>query len=138
MKVIKGKKRIMQEEFLAKGITKKTAEVRETYDLLTFRSNISYMPSNETQRPHRHILVSEAVHVLAGQIEVRHANHWQPVVHDQVALFELNEVHNIRTTNLNEGVIYAGIREDVAAIAVVYKWIAPFFEIYEDENQFCT
>ena len=47
-------------------------------------------------------------------------------------------MHNIRTTNLNEGVIYAGIREDVVAIAVVYKWIAPFFEIYEDENQFCT
>jgi hypothetical protein len=126
----------MRIEFFRKGMPKHTGEIRETYDLLTFRSNISYMPRNETQTPHKHVLVMEAIHVLAGQIEVQTLGHWNIVKEEQVALFDLNEVHNIRTKNQNKIVVYPRSNKDIGAVTVVYKWIPPYLKITRDEVTF--
>lgn len=136
MKIIRPKKRIMRDEFLAKGMLIDTGEIRKTYDLLTFRSNITYIPENETQRSHRHILITEAVHVLAGQLQVQREGEWEKIVEDQVALFDVNELHNIRTTKLQKSILYPGASKNTAAVAIVYKWIAPHFKIYGDEIGF--
>ncbi len=126
----------MRQESLALGITKDTNEIRESYDLITFKSNLSYMPANESQVPHKHFLVREAVHVLDGQIEVWHEDTWKTVVEKQVALFDLNELHNVRTGNLDRPLLFPGTANNTAAVAIVYKWIPPYLEIYEDEVSF--
>lgn len=133
MKVIKARTRNMREEFSALGIKKRTHEIRESYDLITFRSNLSFMPLNETQMPHKHILVTEAIHVLAGQIEVCADGDWNTLTEKQAVLFELNEIHNIRTGNFYRPILFPGTTNNTAAVVIVYKWIPPYFEIYEDE-----
>ena len=114
MKVVSPKKRIMADEFLAKGVARKTGEIRKTYDLLTLRSNFTYIPENETQRPHRHFLVIEAVHVLAGELQVHCEGKWQKIVEDEIALFDLNELHNVRTTKVQQSVVYPGVTKNTA------------------------
>lgn len=126
----------MGNEFFRSGMPKQTGEIRETYDLLTFRSNISYMPRNETQTPHKHILVMEAIHVLAGQIEVRTLDNRKTVKEEQVALFDLNEVHNIRTKNQHTVLVYPRSTRATGAVTVVYKWIPPFLKIHRNEVTF--
>ena len=74
------------------GVKKRTHEVRESYDLITFRSNLSYMPINETQTPHKHVLVREAIHVLAGQIEVCTDGDWNTLIEKEAVLFDINEI----------------------------------------------
>ena len=136
MQVIKARTRNMQEEFSALGIKKSTHEVRESYDLITFRSNLSFMPKNETQTPHKHIMVREAIHVLAGQIEVCTDGDWNTLIEKEAVLFELNEIHNIRTGNFDRSILFPGTMNNTAAVVIVYKWIPPYFEIYEDEISF--
>ena len=136
MKLIKARTRDMSEEFSALGIKKNTNEIRESYDLVTFRSNLSFMPINETQTPHKHVMVREAIHVLAGQIEVCTDGDWNTLIEKQIVLFDLNEIHNIRTDNFDRRILFPGTLDNTAAVVIVYKWIAPYFEIYADEISF--
>ena len=136
MKVIKATTRDMRKEFSTLGIKKSTNEIRESYDLFTFRSNLSYMPIDETQKPHKHILVMEAIHVLVGQIEVCTDGDWNTLSEKQAVLFDLNEVHNIRTRNFDQRILFPGTPENIGAVVIVYKWIPPYFEIYKDEINF--
>jgi len=136
VQVIKPRTRNMREEFSALGIKKCTHEVRESYDLITFRSNLSFMPINETQTPHKHVLVREAIHVLAGQIEVCTDGDWNTLNEKQAVLFDLNEIHNIRTEKFDRPLLFSGTMTNTAAVVIVYKWIPPYFEIYEDEISF--
>jgi quercetin dioxygenase-like cupin family protein len=136
MKIISPKNRIMREEFLAKGMAIDTGEIRKTYDLQTLRTNLTFIPENEIQRPHSHILASEAVHVLAGEIQISHEGRWRKIVENQIALFDSNEIHNIRTTKPSQPILYPKARENTAAVAMVYKWIAPYFKIFRGEISF--
>jgi len=126
----------MREEFSTLGIKKDTHEIRESYDLITFRSNLSFMPPNETQVPHKHILVREAIHVLAGELEVCTDGDWNSLSEKQAVLFDLNEIHNIRSGNFDRQLLFPGTMDNTTAICIVYKWIPPYFEIYEDEITF--
>jgi hypothetical protein len=136
MKKITPKKRVMRDEFLEMGIITDTGEIRLTYNLLTLRSNLTFIPENETQRPHKHVLITEAVHVLAGEIHVHHGGIWEKILQNQVALFDLNEFHNIKTGKINNSIEYPGAKYDTAAVAIVYKWIPPYLVINEDELTF--
>ena len=136
MKIVSAKTRIMRDEFLAKGIASDTGEIRKTYDLITFRANVTYLPENETQRSHRHTLITEAVHVLAGHLQVQQEGKWEEIAEDQIALFDVNEMHNIRTTKLQESILCPGASKNTTAVAIVYKWIDPYFKINKDEIGF--
>jgi len=136
VKLIKARTRDMGVEFSALGIKKTTNEIRESYDLVTFRSNLSFMPINEIQTPHKHVLVREAIHVLAGEIEVCTDGDWNTLTEKQAVLFDLNEFHNIRTGNCDRRILFPGTFDDTAAVVLVYKWIAPYSVVYEDEISF--
>jgi uncharacterized cupin superfamily protein len=136
MKIITGKKRVMRDELVAQGTPKDTGEIRQTFDLTTLRSNLSYMPPNETQTRHKHFLVNEAVHVLSGQIDARTSNNWKNVKREQVVLFDLGELHNIRTRDAVKLEEQSRVTKNVSAVTVVYKWIPPYLKIYKDEASF--
>jgi quercetin dioxygenase-like cupin family protein len=123
----------MKEEYRALGKSIETDEIRETYDLDTFRSNINYLPQNQTQTTHKHFLVIDAIHVMAGEIEVLHDKTWETVRAGNVAVFDLNELHNLRTLE-NRGLIeYPGATSTTTAVAIVYKWIPPYLKIHKQE-----
>lgn len=126
----------MQEEFIGRGVSQQTAEVRQTYDLGTMRSNLTYIPRNENQIRHRHLLVMEAVHVLAGQLLVRQSGDWKTVRQNEVALFELNELHSMKAKPVLKSIIYPGITGNIAAVALVCKWIPPFLTVHKEEVSF--
>ena len=48
----------------------------------------------------------------------------------------MNELHNVRTTKVQQSVVYPGVTKNTASVAIVYKWIPPFLTIYEDEITF--
>jgi hypothetical protein len=126
----------MRNEFFGQGFERDTGEIRQTFDLITFRSNLTFIPCNEIQTIHKHILVMEAVHVLAGLVHVLSGNHWKTIRQGEVAVFDLNELHNLRTTRRHTRIGFPLVPENISAIAIVYKWIPPYIAVYEKEVSF--
>lgn len=132
MKIINGNIRVMREELLKAGTPKDTDEIRESYPMSSLIANITYMSENETQNPHKHFLVKEAIHVLSGNVDVLSNNVWHPLQERQVAEFDLDEYHNVRTGE-KTNVIFPHAGKNIAAITLAYKWIPAYVKIEESE-----
>lgn len=123
----------MRDEYRKIGILTETDEIRESFDLATMRSVIAYMPENEMQNTHRHSMVVEAIHILAGQVDVWNKGQWKPLSENQVAIFERNEYHNLRTAKKINKIDFPSSDHSIAAVTLAYKWIPPNLEIHSDE-----
>ncbi len=133
MRIIEKQTRIMRDEYQKIGINKKTDEVRESFDLDTMRSVIAYMPVNETQHTHKHSIIIEAIHVIAGQLDVWNNGTWKTIQENNIVMFEHGEYHNLRTTKKTEDITLLSSNSSIAAITLAYKWIPPNLEIFDDE-----
>jgi len=76
------------------------------------------MPLNETQTAHKHILVKEVIHVLAGEIEVCTDADWNRLIQKQAVLFDSNEIHNIRTGDFDRPLILLGTIDNTTAVVI--------------------
>ena len=135
MRIIDGQTRIMRDEYKKIGIIKDTNEVRESFDLETMRSVIAYMPENETQHTHMHSMIIEAIHVVAGQLDVWNDGKWQTIPENNIVMFEHGEFHNLRTLKKTKEINLLSSDSSIAAITLAYKWIPPNLEIFQDEIQ---
>jgi hypothetical protein len=131
MKIITGSRRVMREELYKAGTPKETNEIRESYSMGSLVTSFTHMPENETQNPHKHILVKEAIHVLYGSIEVLSNKKWHPIKERQIAEFDLNEYHNVRTRPNN--MVFPHAKKNISAITLAYKWIPAYVNIEENE-----
>ena len=135
MRIIEGQTRIMRDEYEKIGIIKDTNEVRESFDLESMRSVIAYMPENETQHTHMHSIIIEAIHVIAGQLDVWNDGEWKTIPENNIVMFEHGEYHNLRTLKKIKEINLLSADSSIAAITLAYKWIPPSLEILHDEIQ---
>ncbi len=135
MRIIDGHTRIMRDEYEKIGIIKDTNEVRESFDLDTMRSVIAYMPENETQHTHMHSIIIEAIHVVAGQLDVWNNGTWKTIPENNIVMFEYGEYHNLRTMKKIKEINLLSSDSSIAAITLAYKWIPPYLKIMQDEVQ---
>ena len=133
MRIIDGQTRIMRDEYKKIGITKDTDEVRESFDLESMRSVIAYMPENETQHTHMHSMIIEAIHVIAGQLDVWNNGAWKTILENNIVMFEHGEYHNLRTMKKTKEINLLSSDSSIAAITLAYKWIPPNLKILQDE-----
>lgn len=133
MRVLDAKTRIMRDEYKKIGILKQTDEIRESFDLESMRSVIAYMPENEIQHPHMHSIIIEAVHIIAGELDVWNNNEWKTISENQIVVFEHGEYHNLRTSKKTKEVNFASVDAGIVAVTLSYKWIPPHLEIFPDE-----
>lgn len=123
----------MRDEYEKIGIIKDTNEIRESFDLETMRSVIAYMPENETQFTHKHSIIIEAIHVVAGRLDVWNNGSWKTIPENNIVMFEHGEYHNLRTVKKNKEINILSSNFDIAAITLAYKWIPPNLKIFQDE-----
>lgn len=133
MRIIDGQTRIMRDEYEKIGIKKDTDEIRESFDLDTMRSIIAYIPENETQHPHKHSIIIEAIHVIAGQLDVWNKGSWKTIQENNIVMFEHGEYHNLRTRKKTKDITLLSSDSSIAAITLSYKWIPPSLKISDDE-----
>ncbi len=133
MQIIDGQTRAMRDEYEKIGIAKDTNEVRESFDLETMRTVIAYMPENEIQHTHKHSMIIEAIHVIAGQIDVWNDGAWKTIPENNIVMFEHGEYHNLRTIKKIKEINLLSTDSSIAAITLAYKWIPPDLEIFRDE-----
>ena len=123
----------MCDEYRKIGIIKETNEIRESFDLGTTNSIIAYMPENEIQNPHMHSIIIEAIHVIAGELEVWNNGKWKAVSENQIVMFEHGEYHNLRTSKKTKDINIISSDSNIAAVTLAYKWIPPDLEIFSEE-----
>ncbi|MCH9658293.1 hypothetical protein K0U27_06295 [archaeon] len=133
MRVVDGQTRIMRDEYEKIGITKDTNEIRESFDLDTMRSVIAYMPEDEIQHTHMHSIIIEAIHVIAGQLDVWNNGVWKTIPENNIVMFQHGEYHNLRTSKKSKEISLLSADSGVAAITLAYKWIPPNLKIFQDE-----
>ena len=133
MRVVDGQTRIMRDEYEKIGITKDTNEIRESFDLDTMRSVIAYMPEDEIQHTHMHSIIIEAIHVIAGQLDVWNNGVWKTIPENNIVVFQHGEHHNLRTSKKSKEISLLSADSGVAAITLAYKWIPPNLKIFQDE-----
>jgi hypothetical protein len=133
VRIIDGQTRIMRDEYEKIGIVKDTDEIRESFDLDTMRSVIAYMPENEIQHTHKHSIIIEAIHIIAGQLDVWNDGAWKTIPENNIVMFEHGEYHNLRTMKKTKEINLLSSDSGVAAITLAYKWIPPNLEIFQDE-----
>jgi mannose-6-phosphate isomerase-like protein (cupin superfamily) len=133
MRLTDGKIRHMREELAKQGILKDTDEIREAYVMSGFLTNITYMPTGETQNAHKHFLTKETIHVLAGEAEVFSSGNWYSVKQRQLAEFDLDEIHNVRALERKMPVVYIDASERIAAVTIAYKWLPPGLKVTAEE-----
>ncbi len=123
----------MRDEFEKIGITKDTNEIREFFDLDTIRSVIAYIPEDEMQHTHKHSIIIEAIHVIAGQLDVWNKGMWETIQENNIVMFEHGEYHNLRTAKKTKEINLLSSDSSIAAITLAYKWIPPNLKIFQDE-----
>ena len=123
----------MRDEYEKIGVIKDTDEIRESFDLDTMRSVIAYMPEDEIQHTHKHSIIIEAIHVIAGQLDVWNNGAWKTIPENNIVMFKHGEYHNLRTTKKTKDVNLLSADSDIAAVTLAYKWIPPNLEILQDE-----
>ena len=133
MRVVDGQTRIMRDEYEKIGIVKNTNEIRESFDLDTMRSVIAYMPEDEIQHTHMHSIIMEAIHVIAGQLDVWNNGVWKTIPENNIVMFQHGEYHNLRTSKKSKEISLLSADSGVAAITLAYKWIPPNLKIFQDE-----
>jgi hypothetical protein len=133
VRIIDGQTRIMRDEYEKIGIIKDTDEIRESFDLDTMRSVIAYMPEDEIQHTHQHSIIIEAIHIIAGQLDVWNAGIWKIIPENNIVMFEHGEYHNLRTMKKAKEINLLSSGSGIAAITLAYKWIPPNLEIFQDE-----
>ena len=133
MRIVNGQTRIMCDEYQKIGIIKDTSEIRESFDLDTMRSVIAYIPEDEMQHTHKHTIIIEAIHVIAGQLDVWNDGAWKTIPENNIVMFEHGEYHNLRTAKKTKEINLLSADSSIAAITLSYKWIPPNLKIFQDE-----
>ena len=123
----------MRDEYQKIGIIRDTNEIRESFELDTMRSIIGYIPEDEIQHTHKHSIIIEAIHVIAGQLDVWNNGTWKTIHENNIVMFEHGEYHNLRTTKKTKEINLLSSDSGIAAITLSYKWIPPNLEILQDE-----
>jgi hypothetical protein len=99
------------------------------------RIAITQVPFGETQILHKHLMLKEALLLLSGEVEVYSNGIWSSLEEKQIAEFEVNEYHALRTPKTGDPLDFPDVGVNVAAIIVAYKWLPPYFEVTEEEAQ---
>ncbi len=137
MRLVDGKVRIMREELAKAENPKDTDEIRETYDLDYFRSNLTYHVREEVQNRHMHLLLYGAHHVLDGLMEIQDDDgNWHQLQRRQAAVYKPGEFYNARVLSNTPQVSYPDAGSTIGAVSIFYKWLPPNLEVHENEAQF--
>jgi hypothetical protein len=132
MRLIEPKIRVMREE-----LKKDTDEIRETYDLPGFRSNVTYHVRGELQNRHMHLLLGGGHHTLDGSMEIQDDDgKWHRLDRRHASSYKPGEFYNTRVPIDAPNVKYPDAGPTIGAVSVFYKYIWPGTIISKEETPF--
>ena len=135
MRAIHGVFRDVRKELEGIGITKDTNEIRDSYDLVSAKTSLTYLSAEDPpQEPHRHLIVLEATQVLFGEVDICVGGKWNPVCARHGVEFGRREIHNMRASSRSERQLSIGFPiGNITGVTMTTKWIPPGLDVKKDE-----